>query len=156
MTNDIMKNYRAIVAQETNPLAVLALACERVAKDIFDAIRAIEAHDIPTKTGHLNHALTLIAYIENMLNKNEGGEDAMRLQCFYNMSRVHILLGSAHLSGPILGQIAGYFMEMSQAWRNLQAKLDNPPETSTLPVAAQDSYTVPALTEPRFPAAWSA
>lgn len=156
MPNDITKAYRVVSTQGTKPLEVLALACERVAKDLYDAIRDIEAHNISAKTEHLNHALTVIAYIENMLNKEEGGEDAVRLRCFYNMSRVHILLGSAHLSGPILGQIAGYFLEMSQAWRDLQAKLDSQSEASMPSAAAHDSYPVPASTEPRFPAAWNA
>ncbi|MGH7869637.1 MAG: flagellar protein FliS [Candidatus Dormibacteraceae bacterium] len=156
MTNDIAKIYRTVSAQGVKPIEVLAMACERVAKDLYDAIRDIEAHDIPAKTGHLNHALTVIAYIESMVEKADLGEEAARLKCFHNMSRVHILLGSAHLSASILNQIAGHFMEMRSTWKEVQAQLDSQPEVTTPPAAAYDSCPPPASTEPRSPSAWSA
>jgi flagellin-specific chaperone FliS len=156
MTYDIAKLYRTVSTQGTRPIEVVAMACERVAKDLYDAVHDIEIRDITAKTEHLNHALTLIGYMESVVDRADLGEEGVRIRLFHNMSRVHILFGSAHLSARVLNQVAGQFIEMGKTWSELQAKLDSESERRALPFESSESYIPPVSAESRQPSAWSA
>ena len=156
MNKNAAQTYRTLAGQGSDHLTVLALASERVAAALYDAVRAIETHDIAAKTNHLNHAATLIGYMEGMLN-HDSADDAKALQNFYNMARVQILKGSAQLSAAILSELASQFMEIQDAWKQLREKLQ-----MTAPVASGsiNSESLPAAppaeTEHRPAANWNA
>lgn len=156
MNKNAAQTYRTLAGQGSDHLTVLALACERVAAALYDAVRAIDAHDIAAKTNHLNHAVTIISYMECMLNQ-DAGEDARALQTFYNMARAQILKGSAQLSKPVLSELASQFVEIQDAWKQLGTKLQaTTPVASSAPSINNLPAAPPAETEHRPSANWNA
>ncbi len=166
MPFDAASAYRRNSARGLTLTGLVVQAYDQIIASLNRAIGAIEARNIEQKTDHLNHALTLVAYLQRGLNFEAGGEVAQSVEHFYNVERTQILKASAELSTEILRGVVERFISMREAWHKVdldtRASESRPRATDTRPNPAPSaprnrSYTpVPDWQGDQCGAGWSA
>ncbi|HWP85366.1 MAG TPA: flagellar export chaperone FliS [Terriglobia bacterium] len=131
--------YRQTEARGATPVGLIALLYDAAVESLYAALRAMERNDVEQRTARLNHALTVLGVLESSLNYDRGGEVAQRLGQFYRLARAQMLQASVHSSPALLRELAGHFVSLRDAWKQVEASLGTPaahPTAETAPPAA--------------------
>ena len=156
MPFDPASAYRRNAARGLTLTGLVVQAYDQIVNSLNRAIRAIEARNIEQKTDHLNHALTLIAYLQAGLDFEVGGEVAKSLERFYNVERAEILKASLELSTQILQCSVERFLTMREAWQKVDMDTRAAASRSgSVPSAAAYSFSLESQGQ-AFGAGWSA
>lgn len=144
MPFDAAGAYRRNAARGLTPTGIVVQAYDQIINSLNRAIRAMEARNIEQKTDHLNHALTLIAYLQAGLDFEQGGEVAKAIERFYNVERTEILKASLEYSTEILRGAVERFISMREAWQ----KVDSDTRAQTAPSGPASSSALYASPRP--------
>jgi flagellar protein FliS len=112
-------------AHGASPLGLIVALYDTILRDLSRAGEAIEKRDIEKRTFELNHALRVIAELENVLDFERGGEAAKRLKNFYLVTRGMILDASVKNSREATSQLWDIFATVRKAWREAEQKMKN-------------------------------
>lgn len=121
--NSIM-NYASESAAGINPLGLVIRLYENVIADLSRAVYAIRDGDIEKRTAQLQHALLLIAHLQNALDIKNGGDPALHLDRFYSLARTRILEAQFRQSGKILEELTQDFLSLRGAWAEIEQTYD--------------------------------
>jgi flagellar protein FliS len=136
--------YRQLEARGATPVGLVALLYDAALDSLYAALRAMERNDIEQRTASLNHAMTVLGILESSLNYERGGEVAQRLGQFYGMARGKILEASIQSSRELLRELAGHFVSLRDAWRQVDA-LSGTAAPQTEPAPLPSLTQVPQL-----------
>ncbi len=159
MPFDAASAYRKNSARGLTLTGVVVQAYDQIINSLNHGIRAIEVRNIEQKTDHLNHALTLITYLQAGLNFEAGGEVAKSLERFYSVERAEILKASLELSSEILRGVVDRFISMREAWQKVDQDTRTPEVRSVAEPPARPSgryAPVPEWESEQCGAGWSA
>src|SRR3982750_4590466 len=98
-------NYASESATGVSPLGLVVRLYENFVSDLGRAVIAVRDGDIEKRTTQLQHALLLLAHLQNALDLENGGEPAQLLERFYSLARARILEAQIKQSGKILEEI---------------------------------------------------
>jgi flagellar secretion chaperone FliS len=135
-------------AQGASPLGLIVALYDTILRDLRRASDAITQGKIETRTFELNHALRVIAELENALNFERGADVARKLKNFYTVTRGMILKASIRNSREGLAELLEIFGKMRKAWYEAEQKM-NAGSTAALhgPEPAEKSRLVPRTQE---------
>jgi flagellar protein FliS len=164
-----MSNQRALSGyQQTSAIGASALGqvvalYEAILRDFRLAIAALEQGQIEKRVHHVDHALLILAELQNVLDFEKGGEAAKRLNGFYNVTRAEITKVSVSPSREGFQRLIDLFMPVHQAWVKVSRELPPTPPRDAAPtvrVTMNAPATSPASQfagEPQISASlWSA
>lgn len=126
-------------AHGASPLGLIVALYDTILRDLSRAGEAIEKRDIEKRTFELNHALRVIAELENVLDFEQGGEAAKRLKNFYVVTRGMILEASIKNSREAVNQLWDIFATVRKAWNEAEQKMKNK-AGSAMQVAPHDDH----------------
>ena len=129
-------NYSSESATGVSPVGLVICVYENVVADLGRAVLAIRDGDIERRTVQLQHALLLIAHLQNALDIDNGGQPARQLQRFYSMARGKILEAQIKQSGKILEDLMQHFLSVREAWEQVE-------KAQVAPLLPQDTYREP-------------
>jgi len=147
--------YRRTAVEGASGFGLLIALYDTLAGDLRRAAEAQRSNDVPRRCKEVNHALLVIGYLENWIDRENGGELSQRLIAFYaNLRRVLIEAQVKQDPEMLEGQMA-LVVEIRGTWQDLEARattaLEVPPayQTQSYPGAT-------ASQERRSASNWSA
>jgi flagellar secretion chaperone FliS len=146
--------YQKSAAHGASAVGQVVSLYDTILRDFRRALTAIEAGNIEARVFELNHALTVIGELQGVLDFQRGGEAAVVLERFYNVTRPMIVDANVCVSGKVIVELIEMYQTMRQAWDQVEQKLPHsePGTTGTKPV----SPLPPPETVPKGSGNWSA
>jgi flagellar secretion chaperone FliS len=129
--SDIAGLYSQNNVQGASPLGLVVALYDTILRDLRRASDAIARGDIEKRTFELNHALRVIAELENVLDFERGGDPAKRLKSFYVTTRGMILNASVKNSREDLSQLWEIFATVRKAWSQAEQKMKKAGEAAS-------------------------
>jgi flagellar protein FliS len=114
--NEVARAYREISARGATPLGMVILLYDTILADFRRALAALEAKDTANRISEMNHALAVIAELQNVLDFDRGGGPARRLDRFYNVTRGLVLEANIRASRQAILQLVDLYSSLRQAW----------------------------------------
>lgn len=121
---DIAGLYSQGTAQGATPLGLVVALYDTILRDLRRANEAIARKDIEKRTFEMNHALRVIAELENVLDFERGGKAAKQLKNFYAVTRGMILDAGIRNSRAAVDRLIEIFGTMRQAWHEAESKMN--------------------------------
>jgi flagellar secretion chaperone FliS len=116
-------NYASESAAGVTPVGLVIRLYENIVADLGRAVYAVRDGDIEKRTAQLQHALLLIAHLQNALDLQTGGEPARQLDRFYSLARTCILEAQFRQSGKLLEELAQDFLSVREAWAEVEKQV---------------------------------
>jgi flagellar protein FliS len=143
-------SYMQTAAQGASPIGQVILLYDTILRDFSRAMAAQAAGDIEGRVSQLNHALTVIAHLQSVLDFDQGGEAAKRFERFYKVTRELIMQANAKATREPIEELIALYSKVRQAWsqadRNLAVGDPNLPSpaqrVSTSPIHSVGRDTV--------------
>ena len=116
MKPDITAAYRRTAGVSASPVKLIVILYEQLIKDLRRAAAAMEKNDIQARSREVDHALLVLARLQNSLNDAQGGEISRKLEKFYSLVRATLLTASLERSAKMIDQQIGNLVQLREAW----------------------------------------
>jgi flagellar biosynthetic protein FliS len=148
--------YRKTAIGGASGFGLLVALYDTLAGDLRRAADAERANDLGKRTLEVNHALLVVAYLEDWVNRGSGGELADRLTAFYKTLRAKMIEAQLKRIPEILEQQMAEVLKIRGIWQGLELR-DSSIASRTPTWAQTPSYpgASPARYE-RSASSWSA
>lgn len=120
---DFAHTYRKTQANGASKVGFVIALYETIIADLAGAVAAIGEGNIERRSAELQHALTVLGYLQGTLNLEQGGAPARELDRFYSVMRAKIMEAHLRASAPILDSVIGHVTEICDAWRQVDREL---------------------------------
>jgi flagellar protein FliS len=132
--------YRRTAVEGTSGFGLLIALYDTLAGNLSRGAEAQRKNDIEKRCKEVNHALLVIAHLEDWVDREGGGELAQKLARFYAGLRVHLIEAQAKQSAEMLEQQMRIVLAIRGTWQDLETRacsvLDSPSSNQTLQFAA--------------------
>ena len=122
--------YQEAAVRNAGPIELVIILYDVLARDLHDAIAAMEGGNIEGRSAKLKHGFLALQQLEGSLNLDEGGELATNMSRFYSMLRSQMLKAQVEQDGRILRELIELLFTVREAWAELNTRLASPPEVS--------------------------
>jgi flagellar secretion chaperone FliS len=112
--------YREDAVRGARPVRLVVLLYEQMIEDLRQAVNAIQQNQIELRTNKINHAILVIGCLQSTLNKEGGGQVAVRLEGFYQQLRGNLTLAQLYASPSILSQQITDLLTLREAWSEVE------------------------------------
>jgi flagellar secretion chaperone FliS len=136
--------YRKAAAESASGLALLTALFDTLAGDIRRAVEAERYNDIDGRCRELNHAILVIGYLEDRINKGSGGELSAQLIKFYIALRRELIVAQARRSPEMLEQQLNMVLGVRSTWQELESHFVAIPATVPTEGYAEGVEKVPS------------
>lgn len=116
MNNFPASAYQQSSARGASPVGLIVLVYDTILRDFHRGLSAFESGQIEVRVFELNHALTVVGYLQSILDSDRGGEAAKQLHDFYNILRPLILDVNASPSVAGFQTLINLITSVRQAW----------------------------------------
>jgi flagellar biosynthetic protein FliS len=126
--------YRKTAAESASGLTLLLALYDTLAGDIRRAAAAERRNDVAARCCEVNHAFMVIAFLEDRMNRGNGGDLAQQLVGFYSGLRRQLISAQSKRSPEMLEDLMDSVLEIRKAWQ--QVELRSIPGAEALPSSA--------------------
>jgi flagellar secretion chaperone FliS len=126
--------YREDTTRGAHPVRLVVLLYEQIIEDLRQAVNAIAQNNIELRSNKINHAISVIGYLQSSLNKDAGGQVALNLERFYDQLRVNLVIAQFRMSPAILSQQITDLLALREAWSAVESEVKNAAAALTLKV----------------------
>ncbi len=148
-------SYRKTAAEGASGFGLLIALYDTLAGDLRRAAEAERASDIAQRCREVNHALLVIAHLEEWVHQGPGGELTNQLSAFYSSLRRELLEAQVRRSARHLELQMKKVLELREMWQQFDLRSVTPaPEI--LPPAWREQETASTATMERHRLSWSA
>ncbi len=120
---DFTQTYRKAQVSGASKVGFVVALYETMIADLAGAVAAIREGNIEKRSAELQHALTVLGYLQGTLNREQGGGPAVELDRFYSVMRAKVMEGHMKASAPILDSVIGHVSEICDAWRQVDEQM---------------------------------
>jgi flagellar protein FliS len=151
MNNQPASTYQQDSARGASPVGLIVSLYDTILRDFRRAQVAFEAGNIEARVFELNHALTVVAHLQSILDRERGGEAAPRFARFYEVTRGMILEANVRPSTESLQSLINMYTSLRQAWHEADRNLaPSVPETAR-PAVPEPPATPRISRQPELP-----
>ena len=111
--------YRITAAQGAGGLGLLIALYDTLAGDLRRAAEAERANNIQKRCEAANHALLVIAHLQDRAARGNGGQLADSLSVFYSTLRRKLIEAQARRSPEILDEQIALVLEIRKTWQQI-------------------------------------
>jgi flagellar biosynthetic protein FliS len=133
--------YRKTAVEGSTPFGLLIALYDTLAHDLRRAADAERRNDIPARCREVNHAFTVISYLQDRCEKGDSGELTQQLIGFYASLRRKLILAQAKRSAEMLEEQMAMVLSIRGIWQDIEQR------------AAAASHAAQAAHAHAFPAA---
>ncbi len=126
--------YQQLAARAASPVGLVVSLYDTILRDFRRAQAALVAGNVERRVFELNHALTVIAHLQSVLNHERGGEAAKHFEHFYQVTRAMILDANVRCTPESLQELIDMYTSLRQAWQQIE-----PQSAATQSVPSQPS-----------------
>lgn len=119
----IVSAYQQTAVQGASPIGLVLSLYDTILRDFRRAGAAMERGNAEIRVFELNHALTVIAHLQSVLDFERGTDAAKRFNSFYEVTRGMILSVNVDSSRETLQKLIEMYSSMRQAWQQAEAQL---------------------------------
>lgn len=131
---DTAFSYHQMAAVGASPVDQVVALYDRILRDFHRGVAAVAAGEIEKRVESANHALTVIAELQSVLDFAKGEEAAQNLNNFYNVARAMVTQAGMANSPEKFKELIGMFSRMRTAWAKV-ARAEGTPQASSSPRA---------------------
>ena len=124
--------YRAGAVQGASPVGLVIQLYDQMIQDLARALQALEQGNPERRTREINHALTVIAWLQGTLDMERGGVIARNLERFYSTVRARLVEAQGAASQEILQEQIDLLVDLRQAWTEVERDLSHKPLPSRI------------------------
>ncbi len=147
--------YRRTAAEASSGLGLLISLYDTLAGDLRRAAEAQRTDDIEARCREARHAILIIGYLEDWINKGPGGPLAQELSSLYASLRRNVIDAEARQSAEILEQQMKRVLEVREHWQSVELRNEpSGPEVLRAPIPMPPTYPAPPIE--RMGGSWSA
>jgi flagellar protein FliS len=114
--------YRKTAVGGASGFGLLVALYDTLAGDLRRAAQAERGGDLATRAAEMNHALLVVAYLEEYVNRGSGGELANYLVAFYRSLRRGMIEAQVKRSAVLLEQQMEQVLKIREFWQNLELR----------------------------------
>jgi flagellar protein FliS len=147
--------YRRTAVEGASGFGLLIALYDTLVGNLRRAADAQRKNDIATRCRELNHALLVIGYLEDWIDRENGGELAQKLVAFYSNLRAKLVEAQARNSTEILEREMAVILAIRGTWQDLELRASS---VLVVPAACQvPNYPGAAMSQgERSISSWSA
>ena len=134
--------YQRASAAGATPVGLVVALYDTILRDFRRALEALESANVQVRVFELNHALTVIAHLQSVLDFDRGQHAAKTLDRFYNITRSLIVEANAKADRHSLLQLIELYSSLRQAWQEVDRKV--PASQQSSPVSVPNPASLPA------------
>jgi flagellar protein FliS len=146
-------SYRRTAVEGTSGFGLLIALYDTLAGNLSRAAEAQRKNDIEKRCKEINHALLVIAHLEDWVDREGGGELAEKLVCFYSRLRAKMIEAQAKQSPEILEQQMKIVLSIRGTWQDLEARASS---VLDAPASTPPQFAAAAMQQERNAFSWSA
>ena len=136
---DALQAYREAALADDDPVHLIVLLHDQLLRDLHRALDAFEKKDIPRRANEIDHALLVLGQLQGTLNLESGGEVALNLETFYNLTRDNLLRAVIEGSPALIEKQSQHIVGLREAW--LEVRRQQPaPDPQGVSVAPPTRY----------------
>jgi len=124
--------YRRTAVEGASGFGLLIALYDTLAGNLRRAAEAQRKRDIQKRCDEVNHALLVIGYLEDWIDREGGGELAQKLIVFYSLMRKKMIEAQAKESPDLLEEQMNLVLQISGTWQDLENRatraLQEPPK----------------------------
>lgn len=147
--------YRRTAAEAASGLTLLISLFDTLAGDLRRAAQAQRENDIEQRSKETRHALLIVGYLEDWVNRGTGGTLAQELSTFYASLRRSVIEAEIKMSPEIFEQLMSRVLKLREQWQAVQLRTE-PSGPEVLRPAIQIPIGYPAPHVERQQSSWSA
>ena len=114
--------YRKNAVEGSCGFGLLIALYDTLAGDLRRAAEAQRNNDIQKRTQEVNHALLVIGYLEDWIDREGGGELAHKLVHFYSGLRAKLLEAQVRQSAQMLERQMEAILSIRGTWQDLELR----------------------------------
>jgi flagellar protein FliS len=147
--------YRRTAVEGASGFGLLIALYDTLAGDLRRAAAAQRNNDIQKRCDEINHALLVVGYLEDWVDRESGGELAQKLVAFYATLRCILIEAQAKQSAQMLEEQMGLVLSIRGTWQELELRAASTllgPQSSEL----QNYPGIPEVQDHLSASSWSA
>ena len=94
--------YQEAAVGNANPIELVIMLYDVLARDLHGAIEAMEAGNIELRSAKLKHGFLALQQLEGSLNMDDGGEMAVTMSRYYSMLRAQMMKAQIEQDAAVL------------------------------------------------------
>ena len=148
-------SYRKTAAQGAGGFGLLIALYDTLAGNLRRAAEAERSNNLEKRCMEVNHAVLVIAYLEDTMERAAGGDLAQQLVSFYSSLRRKLLESQAKRSPKILEDQMDRVLQLRESWQTMELLVPHVPHTVPGPMVGEKHDDVTGY-QPSQSASWSA
>jgi flagellar protein FliS len=147
--------YRRTAAEGASGFGLLIALYDALAADLRRAAEAQRRGDIEQRSKEIKHALLVIGYLDDWIDRKEGGELAQKLIAFYANLRTTLIEAQIRQSPEFLEEQMAIVIAIRGTWQDLELRAARALEVTA--VSQDQAYPGSKSVQPeRNVSSWSA
>ena len=118
--NPMELSYRRTAVEGASGFGLLIALYDTLAGDLRRAADAQRRNDIQKRCDEANHALLVIGYLEDWIDRESGGELSQKLVIFYSSLRRIVVEAQAKQSAEMLEEQMALVLAIRGTWHDLE------------------------------------
>jgi flagellar protein FliS len=114
--------YQEAAVRNANPIDLVIMLYDILARDLHSAIEAMEAGNIELRSAKLKHGFLALQQLEGSLNM-DGGEMATSMSRYYSMLRAQMMKAQIQQDAGMLRELVQLLFSVREAWDELNSRL---------------------------------
>ncbi len=155
--------YRKAAANGATGLDLLIALYDTLAGDLRRASEAERSGDIEKRCESVNHALLVVAHLEEWVNRGSGGQLARTLTAFYSSLRSKMIEAQVKRSPQIFEEQMMFVLDVRRSWQETgsrgadEMERGSAPSQELLPWVESKGFrgNAPASSEPPMTRWWA-
>jgi flagellar protein FliS len=131
--------YRRTAAEGASGFGLLIALYDTLAGDLRRAAEAERNGDLEKRSREVNHAMLVMAYLEDWTRRGSDGELAQRLVAFYSSVRRKLIEAEASRSAAILEEQMALVLQIREHWQKIDLHTE-PSAPEIMPPAKPQTY----------------
>ncbi|MGA7156972.1 MAG: flagellar protein FliS [Acidobacteriaceae bacterium] len=112
--------YRKSAAVGASGFTLLIVLYDTLAGDLQRAAAAERRNDIGARCNEVNHALLVVGYLQDAVERSDGGELSQRLLRLYSSLRRAIMEAQKSRSAELLEQQMAIVLHVRETWQSME------------------------------------
>jgi flagellar secretion chaperone FliS len=114
--------YRQTAVEGASGFGLLIALYDTLAGNLRRAVEAQRCNDIQKRSKEVNHAALVLSYLENWIDREDGGELSQKLIAFYANLRRVLLEAQLRQAPELLEQQMALVVKIRGTWQDLELR----------------------------------
>ncbi|MGA8939007.1 MAG: flagellar export chaperone FliS [Acidobacteriaceae bacterium] len=126
--NSTELTYRKTAVEGADGFGLLIALYDTLAGNLKRAAEAERRQDIEARCNEINHAILVVAHLQNWIERSDGGELSQKLIAFYSSLRRTMFEAQVKRSAELLERQMDLVLSVREMWQTMELRPAEAPE----------------------------